>query len=371
MTGFVDAKTYTTDITDVRIQLGGMQYSGFEFEPAESNLTIVPIGGNMGGYQADIGQEILNNDFTSIYSNEKYIAYYTPDDVVAGFYNLSLYLQNDQSGGARSTGLARMFPSHKASNTYYYFYNFAATLKGTIYSLCLFPAIASISPDTGSIAGGTKITIKGYGFDTITARFVVYVGGVPCDVTSSTQNIIYCTTRPATSNLLSLLTPSKQFRDPHLVLDTTRGFGSPGWWVKMWDYSAYQKNRVGNDKYLAQAFGWRQNMYMSLYNQYGSNWPSKLNFSTGSSSYFVADTASTFVAPYTGYYTFHICTDDVGTLYMSKVGVGIAETKIAYCPSWCSDGDFWKFTSQISQGIPLIRGDRIYLRIQTVSVFSY
>ena len=365
--GFIDARTYTTDITDVSVQIGGMQYSGFAFEPEASNLTMVQIGGNMGAYQADIGQDDLNVDFTSLYSSEKYINYMTPDDIVAGFYNLSLYLQNDQSNGSRSTGLARMYPSHKLSDTYNYFYNFAATLVGTVYSLCVFPAIESITPDTGSLAGGTMVTIKGYGFDTIAARFVVYVGGVPCDVTSSAQNVIFCTTRPVSSSLSSFLTPSYQFRNPHMVWNTTRGFGSPGWWVKMWDYSSYQSNRVGIDKYAVQAFGWRDNMYMSLYYQYGSSWPSTLGYDSTSSTYFyAADVASTFVAPYTGYYTFHICTDDVGTLYMSKVGVGIAETKLAYCSSWCSNGNFWLFPTQISQAVPLKRGERIYLRIRTV-----
>jgi hypothetical protein len=76
--------------------------------------------------------------------------------------------------------------------------------------------------------------------------------------------------------------------------------------------------------------------------------------------------AAVLQAPYTGYYTFYLCTDDVGELFVSTAGVGVQESKIASCPSWCSDGNFWKFPSQISEGLSFNRGDRIYLRIINV-----
>ena len=369
-TGFIDARTYTTDISDVNIQVGGQQFSSFLLEPEASNLTTVTIGGNMGAYRAEIGQDILNVDFTDMYSYEKFIYYYPPDDMVGGFYNLTLSLQNDQSNGPRSTGLARMYPSHKLSDTYNYFYNFGATLKGTVYSLCLFPAISSVSPSSGSVAGGTAVNIQGYGFDSVLERYTVYVGGVPCDVISASDNVIQCVTRPATSNLLSLLTSTLKFRHPNQYMNTTRGYGSPGWWVKVWDYSDYLNNRAGKDAYLKFSFGWRQNMYLSLWYLYGSNWPSTLNYNSrsGYSTNYAADIASKFTAPYTGYYTFHLCIDDEGVLYMSKIGVGIAEIQLAYITSWCTNGDYWMYKGQISQGIPLNRGEQIYLRIRTVRI---
>jgi len=369
-TAFISANAYVSSVNDVDIQLGGGQLSSFAIQPQFSNGTVVNIGGNMGAHHADLAIDNLNDEIFSSFYSWKTIYFRPPDDLVAGFYNLSFYLQNDFSNGQASTGLARMFPFHKLTETYWNFYNFDSTLLGTVYTICLFPAISSVTPSVGSIAGGTKITIYGYGFDREISRFVVYAGGALCDVISSTDNMIQCTTRQAQNNILQFFSPTQQFLQSDLVLNTTRGFGSPGWWIKIWDYSDIANKRTGIDRYAKLSFGWRQSMYFSLYNLYGSSWPTDLNYVSKysySSYYYAADTASVFVVPYTGLYTFHICTDDRSTLYMSRVGIGKAETAIASCSSYCSDGNFWMFSSQISSAIPLEFGERIYLRMRTVS----
>ena len=369
-TAFVNAYTFTSSINDVDIQMGGIQFSSFSLEPQASNATAVSIGGNMGAYHADLAVDDLNYETFSSFWASKLIYFRPPDDLVAGFYNLSFYVQNDFSNGQASTGLARMYPFHKSSETYWYFYNFDSTLLGTVYTMCMFPAISSVSPSVGSIAGGTILTIYGFGFDSEISRYAVYAGGVPCDVLSSTDNVIRCTTRKAPISLTQYLSPSYQFLQSNLILNTTRGYGSPGWWIKIWDYLDNTNKRVGIDRYAKMSFGWRQSMYFSFYNLYGSSWMSNLNYVSNyyySSTYYAADTASVFIVPYTGLYTFHICTDDYSTLYISTVGIGIAETAIASCPAYCLDGNFWLYASQISSPIPFEYGDRIYLRIRSVS----
>jgi hypothetical protein len=58
------------------------------------------------------------------------------------------------------------------------------------------PTAASVSPSSGSRAGGTLIVISGSGFSPVTAENVVTVGGWPCDVVDATPRNIMCITPP-------------------------------------------------------------------------------------------------------------------------------------------------------------------------------
>eukprot|EP01036_Dinobryon_divergens_P038166 gene38166-50050_t len=359
-TASVNVKAYTASITDFDITLSGVQSIAFAGSSDISNFNTSLV--STGSHNAYVGDnnELNGEIFSNMWSSEKIIYYRPPDDMTAGFYNLTVALQNDFSTGSFSTGYARMNPKHKGSDTYYYFYNFASTLSGTVYTLCLFPAITAISPSTGSLAGGTAMTITGFGFSNEPERLTVFVGGVLCDVTASTEYQISCTTRRGREDLLSLLTPTThELNDRTMVLNSTRGFGSPGWWVKMWNYNDVVNKRVGNDVYVKESFPWRQGMYFSLYNLYGSNWPSILGYSSMSSQYYyyASDLATVLTAPYTGYYTFYLCTDDAGDLFISTTGVGKNEVKIASCTSYCQDGNFWTLKGQISKRININKGD--------------
>ena len=361
---FVNVRAFTSSLDDFSITIGGKQYAAFSGSSIDTNQTVV----NMLNQNAIIGNDesINNNTFSSFYSNEKVIYFQSPPDISAGFYNVTVALQNDFSNGYASTGNARMYAGHLYSY-YYYFKNFDATLSGTPYSICIFPVVSSVYPRLGSLAGGNEVTISGYGFSTISESLQVYVGGIICDVISSSLYSIKCKTRPNQDDLLSLLTPSYEV-NKNLISNTTRGFGSPGWWVKMWDGNDAINKRIGNDAYVKKSFGWHQSMYFSLYNLYSSNWPTTLGYTSNNAMvhYYASDIAAVLQAPYTGYYTFYMCTDDTGDLYMSKDGVGINEQKIASCPTYCIDANYYMFRSQISSPIALNKGDRIYLRIRTV-----
>ena len=67
------------------------------------------------------------------------------------------------------------------------------------YALPVFSAlgnITSVSPTSGSLAGGRVVTIDGWGFSNTTR---VTVGTTPCQVESSEYSQIVCTTGPSES----------------------------------------------------------------------------------------------------------------------------------------------------------------------------
>ena len=71
----------------------------------------------------------------------------------------------------------------------------------TCYTAKTVPTITSINKDTVDTSGGTKVTIKGFGFAGDSTP-VVTIGGVPCDVdTDKIKNDkIECTARASTAS---------------------------------------------------------------------------------------------------------------------------------------------------------------------------
>ena len=59
--------------------------------------------------------------------------------------------------------------------------------------------IDSLSPNAGSVLGGTLLTLQGSGFSISTERVSVRVGEVPCSVISSSNSEISCITGPSTA----------------------------------------------------------------------------------------------------------------------------------------------------------------------------
>jgi len=54
--------------------------------------------------------------------------------------------------------------------------------------------VTSITPNTGSLAGGTRLSIHGNGFSNVMTRNSVTIGGSPCIITSSSYTTITCIT---------------------------------------------------------------------------------------------------------------------------------------------------------------------------------
>uniref|UniRef100_UPI00193AC945 fibrocystin-L-like n=1 Tax=Styela clava TaxID=7725 RepID=UPI00193AC945 len=62
------------------------------------------------------------------------------------------------------------------------------------FKSALTPVVTSVTPTRGGTGGGTPITITGTGFSVDTADVSVTIGGVVCDVTSTSLTTIECTT---------------------------------------------------------------------------------------------------------------------------------------------------------------------------------
>lgn len=54
--------------------------------------------------------------------------------------------------------------------------------------------LSSVSPTSGSIHGGTAITLSGYGFGTDTSNVEVTVGSGSCEINEVAMGTLKCTT---------------------------------------------------------------------------------------------------------------------------------------------------------------------------------
>ena len=278
-----------------------------------------------GRYRGDFGSNgELNLDEQYYYDNEKILFYHPPADMPAGYINISLYSQNDQSDGVVSTGVANMYPHDKYSNTWYRYYLFQSTLSGEVYSFNLLPAISSVVPRTGSLSGGTRVVITGSGFTDVKSELTVYVSGVLCDVETSTVDEIICITRNAQPNsaytLLNLTKTDDDLEyDVQLAaadtinggqvtnlqfpfqLPSARDQGSPGWWIKIWNYQDHTEGTMGEHNTAKLSFGFHQAFYFSMYEgagQPGHYWPTYIDGLANNHHYYGQDAATIFNAAY-------------------------------------------------------------------------
>ncbi|XP_012578380.1 PREDICTED: fibrocystin-L [Condylura cristata] len=75
--------------------------------------------------------------------------------------------------------------------------------------------VTNIFPKRGSLFGGTEVTIMGLGFSTIPSENTVLLGSFPCNVTSSSENVIKCV----------LQSPGNVFRITNSGEDSVHGLG--------------------------------------------------------------------------------------------------------------------------------------------------
>ncbi len=61
--------------------------------------------------------------------------------------------------------------------------------------------VNSVSPDAGSILGGSEVTIRGSGFSLVNERMSARIGDIPCAITFSSHSEIRCITGPSNSEV--------------------------------------------------------------------------------------------------------------------------------------------------------------------------
>ena len=322
----------------------------------------------IGTHHANLGDddELNPDEFSNRWTQN--VQYRTPDDMEAGYYNVSLTVQSVEStAGSRGTGRARTFEDSKYnfhSDYYYDFYNYRSSIAGTVHSTTVFPSVRDVSPPGGSIGGGTVVTIFGSGFSATASDLEVFAGGEPCDIISSDLTTIICRTRPHPVSEDKETVGAVMGSGRPQLMESSRQSGSPGWWMKMWDRSDYNNGRGGNDGYVKKSFGWRERGFFSLYYLYGSRWYDDFAWSSG--YFFGMQAATEFTAPYTGYYFFLLSTDDVGELYGSIDAAGNNEFLVSRSHNWRTPGEYYEEEGQISGRIQLDKGARLFLRCRNV-----
>jgi hypothetical protein len=304
-------------------------------------------------YHGDLGSDgELNSDRLPGNLKELEVNYRPPLDLAGGFYNLSFIVQDDFSYGSSSTGRAITFERDRYDTSMFSrFYLYQATDRGTSYSICLYPSISSTSPSIGSDGGGTILTIRGSGFSSNPEELFVLAHGLPCEILTSSLTTISCkTSKRSLQNFKSIS-------------------GSPGWWMRVWNDSDFS-NPLPENSLLS--FRWTQKFYFSFSDYYSSSWPSVLMANFPNNNRYIHDSASIFIAPYSGYYSFYIASDDYSYLYASSEGIEVNEKLLAYNPSASNTRKYYTNPQhQISSLIPLHKGERLYLRFRNVSSCSH
>ena len=382
---------YTPEITKMNHYTWGSATSwiyGSMETPYLADIT-VRIGGNL----MFLGEEDeLNPDTLDQWSRDVRLKYVTPTDMASGFFNLTMDVQTDLSGGNQGSGLARTFTRQrpfKYSSDMTYLPNYATTLSGRTYSVCVLPAVTSISPQQGSVAGGTEVTITGSGFPSDSSLLTIYVGGRRCDVLSSafSGDRIRCVTRAAESReqLSAALLSQQQgsdanqfsFTDEHAVLDSTRCVGSAGWWMKLWDYSQWSSSWDATEQYpeaeVRFSGGMRHGLSHGMFYLAGSNWDDQVGY--GGGQQYVADFATTLRAPFSGVYYFSGIADDLLYLFGRSDGdkdgadgepddEEVLLFSASYPPEYYPLGGLAR---PLSAGVNLTRGELYHLRARGVN----
>ncbi|XP_035687261.1 fibrocystin-L-like isoform X2 [Branchiostoma floridae] len=178
-----------------------------------------------------------------------------------------------------------------------------------------FAEVLGVSPATGSLAGGTRLTITGRFFDDTDAPPEVYVGGTPCAVQSMTDTTIECITQAA-PDLSSPSWPGNrgiefaQWNDTH---------GGPANIDAVLEYDSSM-----SDYWPVPISGFQYNK------------PAPIN-------YFVGAAKGYFVAPEDDWYQFYLRGDDHARLWMSqdanKDNKAIVASVIGYNGNWFQDDD--------------------------------
>ncbi|KAM3595703.1 uncharacterized protein V6R79_001361 [Siganus canaliculatus] len=231
-----------------------------------------------------------------------------------GHHNLSYILDNE---------FGRSLPDKKL-------YRVSALNKLAMYQT--HAEVTGVSPSTGSVLGGTLLTVHGRFFDQTDRPARVLVGGLPCEVQSVSDDSIVCRTSERTVSSDASVHP-----------------GGRGLMVEVWnntrprqltDIIDYNENTTG---YWTQ---WMDSMPHSF--------PVELN-------YFTARARGFFLPPSSGRYVFYLHCDDRCDLHLSNSSLPEQKVKIASQPYHV--GSMTALASQKSEVLTLEEGKPYYLEI--------
>ncbi|XP_040210792.1 fibrocystin-L-like [Rana temporaria] len=168
-----------------------------------------------------------------------------------------------------------------------------------MYMFQTYAEVTGIFPTSGSVQGGTVITINGRFFDETDFPARVLVGGQECQVFSLNDTTILCKTPPKPP-VLPLLFP-----------------GNRGMKMERWNGSFSLNNALNFNKSSAGYFG------TTWLDGASKSWPTE-------TSPFIARLTGFLVPPETDYYNLYIRGDDNYMLYFNETGDPARKVKVAY-----------------------------------------
>lgn len=366
---FTYAYNETPFITNMDHTVWATSTSSVTGKMISSTLTDYTI--KIDGQFSDVGEpgDLNPGTIDTSLNTENTIYYHSPTDMVGGFRNLSLYVQ-DSTNITTGPGLADMFTEYyplALMTDLTHTGNYDSTIIGTSFSVCVLPTISTVSTKQGSVSGGTELIIKGHGFN---SDSIVYAGGELCPIKSVSVDSLICITSPHHSTLTNDISTLNKLSDTikyggksssdTWILNSTRHYGSAGAWLKLWKRN---DPKYGKDSSALLSVPWREGSLISMSNNYGATWNTNIGLnSTTTSISFDAEMRTILSIPLTGNYSFYLSADDYATLYDSNnhILARVTSPQLAY--------DFWKQSSQISKSVYLKRGDKYSLRLTSVSI---
>lgn len=186
----------------------------FSFQPSESSggNTLTLIGANLispattaGSTLTDLSVWIGNSPCTNVLAvtdgtATDHMISCDITDYESGYYHVDVHVNN--RGFASVSSILAPGPNRDP--------NIVASSSSPYPKLLLTSVASSISPMSGSINGGTMITISGSGFSHIFERNTVSLGGIPCTIVDSISSMIRCRTQ-AGSNSVALAATVNEF----------------------------------------------------------------------------------------------------------------------------------------------------------------
>ncbi|XP_069115226.1 fibrocystin-L-like [Argopecten irradians] len=200
--------------------------------------------------------------------------------------------------------------------------------NGQIHMFQTYAEVTSVSPSSGSVMGGTLLSINGHSFD---RNSTVSVDGAPCTVKSVTNTLITCETA------------AKPTQTPQIHA------GNRGLKVEIW-------NATTKTQALLSEVG----SLNSSAADYFTDFSDEAYYFDDTMDNMVTKMSGFYVAPYDGMYSFHIMADDGAELYLSTDDNPANLERIAYAGL---TSNYHTASSQSSAWKTLVKDNKYYMEV--------
>ncbi|XP_021347969.1 fibrocystin-L-like, partial [Mizuhopecten yessoensis] len=200
------------------------------------------------------------------------------------------------------------------------------------YMFQTYAEISSVTPATGSVEGGTLISIAGNNFDETRTGAVVMVGGTPCVIKGA-----------VTKTLITCETAAKPVSTP------ARHAGNRGLKLEIW-------NATTKTQALLSEVGALDNTAADYY----MDFLDEAYYTDSTMDNMVTKMSGFFVPPFDGDYSFHIKADDGAELYLSTDDNPSNMARIAYSGL---ANNYYTTSSQSSSRKTLSKANKYYMEV--------